>query len=310
MLIFHILSIFIRNFIQHFKYFQYTKRDTTDWLENDGISWIGPDEDHNGIFMWSHVFLHDDGHQKIAIILLDSKSESNDRINDNFMLSSLMSSVQIYNLWGNIQEYNLDPLKKFTESVRMSLDPKPLQLLQLLIPDWVSNDTYTYGTDGGIHMFDDYFKSIANQPETSTAFREHMSLCFSEVECFLMPHCDLDSMGNELKKNLKDIITSLLSPSKLRLKTVSGQQISAGEVITYFKAWVQTNPRTSEAKNLYIKKMKKACKNRSLSESDFNAKDESIRICCLQLVGKNLKTYKFSSKNLFNETIFSVVLKF
>lgn len=244
--------------------------------------------------MWSHVFVHDDGNQKIAIILLDSKSDSADQCNENFTLSSLMSSVQIYNLWENVQESHLYPLKIFTESVRMSLDSKPLQLLQLLIRDWVSNDTYSYG-DGGIQMLDDYFKSIANQPETLTACREHMSLCFPEVKCFLMPSCSIDSMENELKKNLNDFITSLLSPSKLRVKMISGHQMSAGEFIAYVKALAQTTQVTSKAKDLYVQEMKKTCKGNSivssLSESDFNAKDEEIQINCLQWVSKNMKTF-------------------
>ena len=71
----------------------------------------------NGILMWSDVFLHDsECGEKIAIVLMDTQGLF-DRKTDSqgdvsiFALSNLFSSVQIYNLFQNIQEDHLEYLR-------------------------------------------------------------------------------------------------------------------------------------------------------------------------------------------------------
>lgn len=264
--------------------------------------------------MWSHVFIHNEGEQKIAILLLDTrgvfKQTSSDNYESIFALSTLVSSVQIYNFWENVQENHLYPLKLFTEFERMTeeSDSKPFQRLQFLVRDWVSNDTYDYGADGGVEMLDDYLESIANQLGIMKTDRELMSLCFPEIGCFLMPHPGFDfllksrfneqlvSMKKEFKENLKTFVISLLSPSKLRVKVMNGQQISAGELVTYFKSYVEATSEArlilSEGKDIYVKEINKICKGSHLSESQFYEKDDQIRQDCLQWVS----TYKITCR--------------
>ena len=80
-----------------------------------GFSWhSGSDRDTTGIIMWSDVFLHTvpTSGEKIAIVvidtqgLFDSKSTSaeNARI---FSIGTLISSIQIFNLTGVVQEDQL-----------------------------------------------------------------------------------------------------------------------------------------------------------------------------------------------------------
>lgn len=98
-------------------------RPSKDWLgdENEplsGFSWRGGSErDTTGILMWSEVFLHDyeDG-RKVAIILLDTQGafDSQSTVRDCatvFALSTMLSSVQIFNLSQNIQEDDLQHLQ-------------------------------------------------------------------------------------------------------------------------------------------------------------------------------------------------------
>lgn len=83
-----------------------------------GFSWRGGSErDTTGIYMWSDIFTHDypDG-QKVAIILLDTQGtfDSQSTVKDCatvFALSTMLSSVQIYNLSQNIQEDDLQHLQ-------------------------------------------------------------------------------------------------------------------------------------------------------------------------------------------------------
>ena len=68
----------------------------------EGFEWRnGPDRHTTGIWMWSELFLHDDGDDKIAIMLVDTQGvfDNESTVKDNtviFSLSTLISSVQIF----------------------------------------------------------------------------------------------------------------------------------------------------------------------------------------------------------------------
>jgi atlastin len=81
----------------------------------------------------------------------DTKSTSNDCATI-FALSTMISSVQIYNLSQNIQEDNLQHLQMFIEYGKMALnqnDEAPFQKLIFLIRDWIDRQNYPYGFEGG-----------------------------------------------------------------------------------------------------------------------------------------------------------------
>jgi atlastin len=94
-----------------------------NWMGNadtplSGFSWkSGSTRDTTGIIIWSDVFLHEQSTgEKIAIILMDTQGlfDSKTSPADNsriFALGTLMSSVQIVNLNGVIQEDQLQYLQ-------------------------------------------------------------------------------------------------------------------------------------------------------------------------------------------------------
>lgn len=103
------------------------KLDIDDWLgdENEalvGFSWRGGSErDTTGIWMWSELFLHDfENGEKVAIAILDTQGtfDSQSTVKECatvFALSTMLSSVLVFNVSQNIQEDDLQHLQLFTE---------------------------------------------------------------------------------------------------------------------------------------------------------------------------------------------------
>jgi atlastin len=93
-----------------------------DWLggPNDrltGFSWkYGTKRDTTGILIWSDVFLHDSATEKVAVILMDTQGlfdhktppAVNARI---FSMSTLLSSLQIFNVKERVREDQLEYLQ-------------------------------------------------------------------------------------------------------------------------------------------------------------------------------------------------------
>ena len=96
-----------------------------------GFSWrSGSDRHTTGIIIWSDVFLYDAPNgDKIAILLMDTQGlfdhkslpADNSRI---FSLSTLISSMQIFNLFNHIQEDQLQYLQFATEYTRFATTNK------------------------------------------------------------------------------------------------------------------------------------------------------------------------------------------
>lgn len=114
---------FLLGFFLRYLRAQYVSKDVSNWLGDPneslkGFSWKGGSKsDTSGILIWSEVFLHDAKNgDKIAIILMDTQGvfDNKSTVKDNtviFALSTMVSSVQIYNVQNNIQEDDLQHLQ-------------------------------------------------------------------------------------------------------------------------------------------------------------------------------------------------------
>jgi atlastin len=172
----------------------------------DGFTWRGgSDRDTTGILMWSEVFKAtlEDG-EKVAIVLLDTQGtfDSESTVKDCatvFALSTLLSSIQIYNLKFNIQEDDLQHLQLFTEYGRLALEDsgtKPFQKLQFLVRDWSFPYEAEYGAEGGQTILDKRLKISDKQHPELQSLRKHIKSCFSDISCYLMPHPGLNVATN------------------------------------------------------------------------------------------------------------------
>jgi len=128
-----------------------------DWIGDEdeplsGFSWrSGSIRDTTGIVIWSDVFLHtvERTGEKIAIIVLDTQglfdNQSSPMDNSKiFALETLISSIQVLNISGVVQEDQLQYLQfatdfaKYAASSSQGMNTKCFQNLMFLIRDWVS----------------------------------------------------------------------------------------------------------------------------------------------------------------------------
>lgn len=237
----------------------------SNWLGNDddpliGFSWKGgSDRVTTGIYMWSDIFIHDyaDG-RKVAIILMDTQGtfDSQSTVKDCatiFALSTMLSSVQIYNLSQNIQEDDLQHLQLFTEYGRLALADtgnKPFQRLQFLVRDWSFPYEAEYGAAGGKIILEKRLEITEKQHPDLQSLRRHIQACFTDIDCYLMPHPGLNVATNpnfegklsditaEFKENLEELIPMLMAPENLVIKEINGQVVKARDLVQYFKSYL------------------------------------------------------------------------
>lgn len=228
--------------------------------EIGGFEWRrGIDRMTTGIHMSSEVFKHDyeDG-RKIAIILLDTQGifDTEADIDDCttiFALSTLLSSVQMFNISQNIQATDLQHLQLFAGYGRLAANQnglRPSQKLLFLVRDWCNQDEFGFGMAGG----KDYFvkKVIKIQPGQQNdrqKMMKHIHSCFEDIGCFLMPHPGIevqcspefaghrDDIDENFLKNVDSLVSELLDPEKLQVKKINGQPVTAHEFVDYFEKY-------------------------------------------------------------------------
>ncbi|XP_041958912.1 atlastin-2 isoform X2 [Alosa alosa] len=267
-----------------------------------GFSWRGGCErETTGILAWSEVFVVEkpDGN-KVAVLLIDTQGafDSQSTIKDCatlFALSTMISSVQVYNLSQNVQEDDLQHLQLFTEYGRLAMEEvylKPFQSLVFLIRDWSYPYEHAYGLEGGKTFLEKRLQVKQNQHEELQNVRKHIHSCFSNISCFLLPHPGLkvatnpnfdgrlNDIDHEFKKELINLVPLLLAPENLVEKEISGSKVTCRDLVQYFKAYMKIyqgeelpHPKsmlqaTAEANNLaaiagakdtYNKNMEQVC---------------------------------------------------
>lgn len=299
---------FVLDFFLRYMKSKYVMKDNKgDWLGPqdvplDGFSWRGGSErDTTGILMWSEIFLSELATgEKVAIILLDTQGafDSESTVKDCatvFALSTMISSVQIYNLSQNIQEDDLQHLQLFTEYGRLALadtGAAPFQRLQFLVRDWSFPYEAEYGAVGGKKLLDRRLQLNDHQHPELQSLRKHIKSCFTEIACFLMPHPGLkvatsptfdgrlSEIDPDFKHNLQILVPMLLAPENLVLKKINGQRVKARDLVQYFKSYIQIysgnelpEPKSmlvataeannlsavADAKEMYVKLMDDVC---------------------------------------------------
>ncbi|KAM7061071.1 atlastin-2 isoform 4-T4 [Acridotheres tristis] len=287
-----------------------------------GFTWRGGCErETTGIQIWSEVFVIDKPNgTKVAVLLMDTQGafDSQSTIKDCatvFALSTMTSSVQVYNLSQNIQEDDLQHLQLFTEYGRLAMEEiyqKPFQTLMFLIRDWSYPYEHAYGLEGGRKFLEKRLQVKQNQHEELQNVRKHIHSCFSNLGCFLLPHPGLkvatnpnfdgrlNDIDEDFKNELRNLVPLLLAPENLVEKEISGSKVTCRDLVEYFKAYIKIyqgeelpHPKsmlqaTAEANNLaavagakdlYNKGMEQVCGGDKpyIAPSDLEQKHQDFR---------------------------------
>ena len=237
-----------------------------DWIGDPdeellGFSWSGGSERvTTGIWMWSKAFIVTlPSNEKVAVALMDTQGafDALSTVKDCatiFALSTMTSSMQLYNLSQNIQEDDFQHLELFTEYGRLAMEEssfKPFQSLQFLVRDWSYPYEFSYGLDGGEKLLNKRLELSEKQHVELQRVRTHIKSCFAELTCFLMPHPGLAVACNpNFKGALKDITPEfkeymnvlapiLLAPDHLKVKEINGEKVTCAELVEYFRSYIK-----------------------------------------------------------------------
>uniref|UniRef100_A0A131XEE8 Putative guanylate-binding protein n=1 Tax=Hyalomma excavatum TaxID=257692 RepID=A0A131XEE8_9ACAR len=225
-----------------------------------GFEWRpGSTRETTGILLWNEVFLVTNSKgEEVAVLLMDTQGtfdcESTMKESTTiFSLSMLMSSVQIYNLMNNIREDDFQHLQFFAEYARLvqgETETRPFQKLLFLVRDWNWPHEKEYGFHGGRSLIESRLEIKHGQSEELRMLRRSISTCFSEIQCFLMPHPGmkvaseqsfdgrLRDMDEVFREKLFELVPSLLAPEELLVKKINGRELSCQDLMTFFKAYV------------------------------------------------------------------------
>ncbi|CAH2094903.1 unnamed protein product [Euphydryas editha] len=256
-----LLSFFLRYLYQTYN----LKVAGGEWMGSpdeplQGFSWRGGSERHTtGLLLWSHPFIATlENGDKVVIYLMDTQGtfDSESTVKDNatvFALSTMLSSVQIYNVSQQIEEDDLQHLQLFTDYGRLALESntgKPFQRLQFLVRDWSYPYDHPYGAEGGQRLLEKQLSIRENQHPELQSLRRHIISCFEELRCFLMPHPGikvatdpsfkgkLSDISDEFKQCLKEFVPMLTAPENLIVKKIAGHSVKARDLLIYMKSYM------------------------------------------------------------------------
>lgn len=238
------------------------EQENGNWIKFDepldnGFHWKnGSTADTSGILIWPEVFYRINNRgERTAIILMDTQGvfDRTCTIQENiliFAFSTMLASVQIFNLSQLIQEDNLQYLQLFAEYGKLASETsnrKPFQKLIFLVRDWQDDENYPYGLIGGKQYLDECLKDIPEQNEHLREIRRKIRSIFEELKCFLLPHPglgvsnrfngDLNLLEPVFVDKLKELVQNIFSNNNLIYKTINGERIVARDFLNYITSF-------------------------------------------------------------------------
>ncbi|XP_053203300.1 atlastin-2-like [Panonychus citri] len=282
-----------KSFLLNF-FLRYLQRhDQEDWIGDldeplRGFSWRDDVErDTIGIALWPKPFVltRKDG-SKIVVILMDIQGfyddhNDHDTIGQFFIISTIISSIQIYNQKGNIQSNDFTILSKFSEyanKVGLENGVDGFQRLLFVIRILSKSRELEFGFKGGNNYLK-YKKEIHLDKFCSPW--ANLEKCYSDIGFFLLPSIgdraeDLDFNGKisklkpEFVKALRELVPSLLAPDRIVTKSIGGEEAQCWQVLNIFKKLAESKAMESIKKSQTIKDISQIIKASYHSKTLFH----------------------------------------
>jgi len=225
-----------------------------------GFSWRGGMSRHtSGIHICAQPLIVERNGEQLAVFLMDTQGTFDYRttVRENmtvFALSTMTSSVLVYNVQHGIREDHLQHLQLFTEYGRMALrqtGTKPFQKLQFLVRDWHYPHDAAFGGEGGELVLQRLLAADEDQPLEVRALREHLTSCFTSTACWLLPYPGpavsedpnfkgtKEEMDPRFAKHLGEFIAGSLSPENLEAKQIAGKAVKSHEMVDFFQRYLE-----------------------------------------------------------------------
>lgn len=291
---------------------------------SNGFPWKGGMTRYtSGVHLWTDPFIIQGATgEEMAVFLMDTQGTFDHKttVKENmtvFALSTMTSSVLMYNLMHVIREDHLQHLQLFTEYGRLALKNSgttPFQKLQFLVRDWHYPHDAPFGSEGGQIVLDRLLNTTEEQPQEIRKLREHIISSFSELDCYLFPYPgpkvaedptftgSTEEMDPRFAKYLDDFVSKTLAPENLEPKKIAGKIVKSREMVDYFQKYLEIfngdeipEPKSifettaevtnlhalSEAKEKYIENMgalRQSAASQALVEVDLVTKhDQSMQ---------------------------------
>ncbi|XP_037524731.2 atlastin-1-like isoform X2 [Rhipicephalus sanguineus] len=283
----------------------------SNWMEDtdtplSGFQWRpGSTRETTGILLWNEVFLMTNSKgEEVAVLLMDTQGtfdcvSTMKESTTIFCLSMMASSVQIYNVMNNIKEDDLQHLQFFAEYGRLAQkenEGHPFQKLLFLVRDWNWPYEREFGSSGGRSLIASRLEIKDGQDTELETLRQSILSCFSDIDCFLMPHPGekvawdesfdgrLADINAVFREKLLEFVPSILAPENLLVKEINGRKLSCQDLMIFFKA-------TANASNMAA--MEKARKHYMSGMTNRPRRDlEKLREFHSGLLAEALKVFE------------------
>ncbi|KAJ3666421.1 hypothetical protein Zmor_001863 [Zophobas morio] len=261
-------SFLLNFFVRYLKLKYKLKKITSEkWLDAEdgnisGIAWkCGSDRHTVGILVWSEIFIAElPSGEEIAIVLLDSQGTFDLKTTNQdcaaiFAISTLISSVQIFNLKEKISLFDLEHLECFTGYGQLALQESlkwnsaPFQNLWFLIRDWPYQYEFDFGTSGGQQFLSSVINCTTELTTELTIQKENILKLFENIYCCLLPYPgetvasnplfsgELEDIDEIFLKQVEEFVPKILSEENLVPKTIKGDKIKVSDLFTFIQIY-------------------------------------------------------------------------